>query len=350
MVPLSSDFDGVILPYKAAAVAQSTPLKGKFRMVVGSAEELPLYKYAVGSIATPAAGGKLVAGTLDIFRDDDADFITAGVQVDDTIVNSATGLAVGVVKTVSSASTLEMDAAAAAAADPVSYYIRRSIASLPDSQVTALTDTIKSSSDKRLTMTYPAQCSVGDHGVQAGYYLSCALGGLMANTEPHRPTNQVGIAGISGLVASNFKFSDTQIDSISDGGYYVYVQDTPAGAPYCVHQLTTGTIQWPGVQEYAELSVVRNFDFVSAFFKKRMDPFVGVWNVVPQAIGSIRTTLVAGISNLKNRSADRIGPVLLGGTITSLAKSSSDAGTIEGSVTIRLPKVLNKLVIRLVSN
>lgn len=350
MVPLSSDFSGVIGPYKAAAVAQSVPLKGKFRMVVGSAEELPLYEYAIGSIASPATGGEIIAGTLSIFRDTDADFISAGVAVGDTIVNSATKAAVGVIKTLSSANTLEMEVAGGAVAD-VSYYIRRSISSLPDRQAAVLTATIKSASDKRLTMVYPAQCTIEGHGAQPGYYLACALGGLMASFEPHRPTNQVGIAGIAGLKDSNLtKFSDSQIDSLSDGGYYVYIQDTAAGAPYCVHQLTTGTVTWPGVQEYAELSVVRNFDYVSAFFKKRMDPFIGVWNVVPQAIGSIRITLEAGISQLKNSSADRIGPVLLGGVVTSLATSSSDAGTIEGTLTVRLPKVLNKLVIRIVSN
>jgi hypothetical protein len=350
MVPLSSDFSGVIGPYKAAAVAQSVPLKGKFRMVVGSAEELPLYEYAIGSIASPSTGGEITAGTLSIFRDGTADFISAGVAVGDTIVNATTKVAVGLIKTLSSANTLEMEAAGVAEAG-ISYYIRRSISSLPDRQVAVLTATIKSASDKRLTMVYPAQCVIDEHGTQPGYYLACALGGLLASFEPHRPTNQVGIAGVVGLKSSNLtKFSDSQIDSLSDGGYYVYIQDTAAGAPYCVHQLTTGTITWPGVQEYAELSVVRNFDYVSAFFKKRMDPFIGVWNVVPQAIGSIRITLEAGISQLKNSSADRIGPVLLGGSVTSLATSSSDAGTIEGTLTVRLPKVLNKLVIRIVSN
>ena len=116
-----------------------------------------------------------------------------------------------------------------------------------------------------------------------------------------------------------------------------------------MHQLTSAAATMPGVQEFTEVSVVRNFDFVSSFFKKRLDPYVGVWNVIPSAFSSIRSTLDAGIIDLTGRTSSIIGAPLLSGKADFIRQSEADAGTLEGSVTVRLPKVLNRLVIHLVS-
>jgi hypothetical protein len=348
MVPLSNDLAGVLLPYKAAATAMSLPKKGRFRIVIGATEEVPLYKYTAYSPSLPGNNGQAV-GQVFSDVDEDVNFVTLGVAAGDEVVNSASDTVVGTVVSVEGESSLKLSGVQGDVFN-INYFIRRNIAAVPALRAQALVDTLAGSNDKRLIMTYPARCSVLDFTDSLpGYYLSAALGGMMAVLPPHRPLNQIGIASITGLLDSNFTFNEEQIDTISDGGYFVFVQDNPAGAPFCVHQLTSAAPTMPGVQEYTEVSVVRNFDYVSSFFKKRLDPYVGVWNVIPSAFASIRSTLDAGILDLTGRTADIIGAPLLSGQVDFIRQSEADAGTLEGSVTVRLPKVLNRLVIHLVS-
>ena len=356
MIPLSDDLSGVIIPYKNAAVAMSTPKKGKFRIAVGSTELVPDWKNVSGTATAPEAGGTVVSGQT-AFSAAGADFITAGVAKNDEVIKVIgdgvgtpfTSAAVGTVTKVTGAETLTISAASVALANET-FYIRRSIASNPDARAQAVVDLLAGANDKRLIMTYPAVCNVLDFTAQPGYYLSAALGGLLAALPAHRPLNQIGLASITNLVDSNIgAFDVDQIDKISDGGYFVFIADDPNGTPYCVHQLTSAAPSFPGVQEYTEVSVVRNFDFVSAFFKARLDPYVGVWNVIPSAFSSIQSTLAAGILDLRGRTSDFIGAPLLSGQVDFIRQSEADAGTLEGSITIRLPKVLNKLVIHLIS-
>ena len=355
IAPLSSDLSGVLLPYKNAAVAMSAPKKGKFRIIIGSTEEVPQYKFCAYSPTAPGEGGQVV-GVVFTDADGDANFVSSGVAAGDQVVSTVTNAGVvtetvqGTVVSVEGENSLKLSNVVGQDAFNLAYYIRRNIASVPDARATALVDTLSGSNDKRLMVTYPAECTVlGYSDRLPGYYLSAAVAGMMSVLPPHRPLNQIGLASVTGLYDSNFTFSEDQIDVISDGGYFVFVQDSPQGAPYCVHQLTSAAATMPGVQEYSEVSVVRNFDYVSAFLKKRLDPYVGVWNVIPSAVNSIKSTLDSGILDLTSRSADIIGAPLLSGQVDFIRQSAADAGTLEGSVTVRLPKVLNKLVIHLVS-
>ena len=129
----------------------------------------------------------------------------------------------------------------------------------------------------------------------------------------------------------------------------VFVQDSIASAPYCVHQVMTRYQSYKGIQELTELSVINNFDFVSRFFKEILQPYVGTHNIVPQTLGSIRASLEGGIASLRGRAKPQIGSALISGTVDVLRQASYDSGTVEVKLSVILPKVLNKLVVELVS-
>tara|TARA_Y100001970_G_C14008704_1_gene737253 strand:- start:343 stop:945 length:603 start_codon:yes stop_codon:yes gene_type:complete len=199
-------------------------------------------------------------------------------------------------------------------------------------------------------MVYPGSCTVLGESGQPGYYLSAALGGMLAAFEPHRPKNNISISGIDDLAASNLGyFNDDQIDSLSDNGYFVFVQETSGGLPFCVHQVTCAYRDFANTQEFSELSVVNNFDFVSQVFKNSLTPYVGTWNVIPQAFASIASSLDSAILSLRARVVDRIGAPLRDGEIISVEESPSDAGTVVILLNVSLPKVLNKIQITLES-
>ena len=351
IVPLSTDLAGVIGEYKSDAVTLSKPEKSLFRIVIGAAGDLPVSKQlSAGSCDT-----FLVGADEDRLFDEDATFVSAGVVAGDrvTLNNGATADVVTVVNEQNILVNDHVNSAGDANSNNwdagTSYTLDRSIADNQDAQKNELIAQISSVADKRLVMVYPGSCTARGFTNQPGYYISAALGGVVSSTDAHRPKNNLGIAGIDQVFDSNLHFSDDQIDALGDGGWFVFVQDSVSGLPYTPHQVTTGQASMPGVQEFAELSVVTNFDFVSKIMKARLDPYVGVWNIIPQAFGSIRSSLEGGIDDLKSRRSPRIGAPLITGSVVEVQQNAGDAGKLDISMEVQLPKVLNKLKLHLVS-
>jgi len=348
-VPLSTDLSNVILPYRDAAIASSKPSKGRFRIVIGASAPCPTKEYLAGTPSSVATG-TLVKSNADkyILIDPEAAFIANGVSTTDTVT---IGVDTFTVQSVLAENQLMLEHANLGAhAGAVDYTCTRDISTNRDAQVTLLSNTIASASDKRLVMLYPGTCTIGGYTNQPGFYLAAAVGGMVGQFEPHRPKNQIGLAGIDALETSNLGFfTEDQIDSLSEAGYFVLIQDTAGSAPYCVHQVTTAAKDYMGTQEWSELSVLNNFDFVSRTFKNSLTPFVGTWNVIPQAISSIGTTLDAVALNLRSKRSDVIGAPLLSMTVDSLEISESDAGTIIIKLSIRIPRVLNRIELELIS-
>jgi len=351
IVPLSTDLANVIAPFKNAAVAQSAPEKGNFRHVIGASAGLPSFKYVGPVLGAETDTGSVVAGNPGTFSDLNAQFVTDGVVVGDTLV--VTGGETYVVSAVVNENALTITdvggGEVAETANSLTYTVQRSISSSTTQQKDELLARIASAGSKRLTMVYAGSCKVlGTTGLPA-YYLAAAVGGMNASLAPHQPFNQIGIAGVEQVFDTNLHFSDDEIDALGDGGYYVFVQDSVAGLPYVVHQVTTGQIDNPGVQEYAELSVVRNFDYVSLVMKGRLEPFVGVWNFIPEAVNSVSDTINSAIESLRTDFRPKIGSPLLSGKISSIGASAADSSAMETYVEVTLPKVLNKLIVHLVS-
>lgn len=358
IVPLSTDIANVIAAYKNDAVAMSDPTKGKFRHVVAASAGLPSFKFVGASEGGETGTGEATEAST-AFHDENATFKADGVvQGDKIVVTSKNGgitTLVTAVELVVSSVTNEQNIVLAAAAPAgltsteLVYTIQRSISNNKDLQVDALKSRIASIASKRLTVVYPGSCKILGYSGQSGAYLAVAVGAMIASLSPHRPKNNIGIAGIEQVYDSNLHFSYDQIDAISDGGYLVFIQDSVEALPYCVHQLTTGQITFPGVQEYCELSVVNNFDYVSKVFKGRLTPFVGSWNMVPEAFGAIRSTLESAVLDLRSRTESQIGAPLTSGKVDSIEKSLSDSGTLVVKMGITLPKVLNRLQVFLES-
>ena len=78
-------------------------------------------------------------------------------------------------------------------------------------------------------------------------------------------------AGSEGIANSSDAFTEAELTDISEGGLYVFKQNTPTSLPFSIHQLTTD----PSTLESGEYSIVKNFDFVSLFFLDILEPFLG---------------------------------------------------------------------------
>jgi len=182
-------------------------------------------------------------------------------------------------------------------------------------------------------------------GTQPGYYLACAVGGMTAGLPSHQGFTNLGIAGISKIYNSNTYFSDKNISDISNGGWFVFQQDTVQSLPYVVHQLTTDV----STLQSGEFSMVKNFDFVSIFFSDILEDYIGTWNVNIETIGFISASISSGIDNLKLRRRPRIGAPLIDGKVVSITVSPSSADRLEIFVECKFPAPLNIIALHLVS-
>ena len=155
----------------------------------------------------------------------------------------------------------------------------------------------------------------------------------------------LGIAGVSQIYDSNTYFSDDQITQLSDGGWYVFAQQTPQALPFTIHQLTTN----PSTLESGEFSVVKNFDFVSLFFVDILEEFLGQYNVTPDTLTLLGAAMNTGAQLLLLRTVAKIGAPLLSFSITSLSVSPTSADRVLIYCAVGIPNPLNVIELHLVA-
>jgi hypothetical protein len=143
--------------------------------------------------------------------------------------------------------------------------------------------------------------------------------------------------GIKKLYHSSGYFREAQLTQISNGGLFVMHQRVPGELPFCIHQLTTD----PAALETGELSVVKNFDYVSVYFQGIIEGFLGQYNVLPETLAEIQRAVIDGTERLKSRRVARIGPPLLSGEVQQIAVSEHAADRIVLFFKGEIPKPLN---------
>lgn len=228
----------------------------------------------------------------------------------------------------------------------INYEIVRTLSK--SQQVTDLIAVAQSFNSKRTIMTWPDLCDVA--GVvggtrQPGFYLSCAVGGMTAGLPSQQGFTNLGIAGVSQIFDSNTYFTDTQLTDLSNGGWYVFAQQTPSSLPYTIHQLTTD----PSTLESGEFSVVKNFDFVSLFFVDILEDFLGQYNVTIETLTLLQGALNTGGDLLKLRTIAKIGAPLTSFSISDIGISPTSGDRVITHLAIGLPKPLNVIELHLVA-
>ena len=247
-----------------------------------------------------------------------------------------------------------LDPVAGQAGD-LGYRVARSLDK--DGQKEALLGVVDASaggySSKRLVLVWPDECllsnvqnnATGTRSRQPGYYLACAVGGMSAGLPPHQGFTFIGLSGIDEIYHSSRYFREDDLTDLSNSGYYVFLQDTSNSPAYAMHQLTTDT----SVMENMELSMVRDFDYVSRFYKKILDEYIGRYNVTPQTLDLLRESLNAGTDQLKSNVLPKIGAPILGASVKSISPLEGQRDRVEIYMDVELPAPLNRLGLHLVA-
>lgn len=213
-----------------------------------------------------------------------------------------------------------------------------------DEIVADLVDQAQSFADRRVVATWPD--AAGTAGVaQAGYFVNCALAGLVSAVPPHQALTHVAVEGFDDLAArtKNF-FSDTQLDTLAEGGVWIVTEDRD-GTPMTRMGLTTDMTD---LKTRTEM-IRRNLDSMSYLFLRRLRPFIGRTNVTPTMLIKLRSEIDRLIRALKTAGyVPELGAQLIDGEIESLAVHPLAADRVEVTVNLVLPAPMNTVGLHLV--
>lgn len=342
MVPLSQKTEIVSL-FKTHVTQMSTPENASWRAAilnteipefinVGPYSEDYVNMNEGGNTVTTVSGKKVLTSSASTFL---SDGVVAGDIVTITSVdgeenpaedgNGAPGLAGKyIVQEVISNQALVLDSTLDG--EGVEFYVSRKLTKTQQADHVALTS--EQFGSNRVLHVQPDIVGISVNGVTKylpGYYLCCAIAGMTAGFPVQQGFTNIGLAGITDLKHSNFYFTRAQLNRMAEKGTFLLVQDTQGGIPYVRHELTTDM----SVLEYREFLVVKNWDFLSYYFRDKMTPFIGSWNITPDTLNVMRQTIVASAELLKSKKLPKIGPPLLDYSLKSIAQNANNKDNVD---------------------
>ncbi len=208
----------------------------------------------------------------------------------------------------------------------------------------AIKEISSSYGEKRVVHVWPNECEIEGQRVP-GYYLCCAVAGMIAGLPSHRGFTRSFISGVSRIYNSNDYFNRSQLNNIASGGTFIFVQDNPQSGIKVRHQLTTDT----STIENQELSFVKNFDYISILCQKTLDGFLGRVNISPNKLGVLETALRSTLKSLKLANEPRIGAPILNYSIQKVKQKEDERTRVEIYADVLMPYALNTVGLHLVS-
>lgn len=348
IVPLTFD-TGVLTMFKNHCEEYSKPDISRWRMAIGCArltKTKTLVENAIGMISEDGDGDLVILATQDL----NVEFLSSSVDAGDTLVlrdkegreHNYTVASVPSEDILTVTQSNPFDRAVFTSGDEYGFSIIHQMDK--SEQAEWVRDISKAYGYCRFINIYPDVCIIDDER-QPGYYLGCAVAAGIASLPSHYGMTRLSVSGISGVRGSGDYFSNDQLDVIADGGTFIFVQTTPAAAPYIRHQLSTDR----STVEFQEVSFTKNFDYISYICRDVMDNFIGKYNINEATLGSLRTALEGTLETIKLDSQPKIGSRLLAYSIVRVEQLENVRDRVEMYAEISMPYPLNTIGLHLKS-
>ncbi len=325
LTPLTQD-ESIITAYSIHCQQLSTPEEGLWRVVVANTE-LPEVLYLLGNEDAPVDGttnGAILelTGTTIVLEDTTQTFLGIGAGAGDqvTILSSddPDAIATFTIEEIIDNTRIEFNgdfSDIANGATAAEYYISRDLTKSQQADTIAARSEVWNTN--RVWHIWPDSVGVDVDGITTylpGYYLCAAHSGANSGFPVQQGLTNIALAGITDLQNSNFYFSRAQLGTMAEKGTCIYAQATQGGVPFCRHALTTDV----SVLEYREQLKVKNWDFLSYYYKDKFKPFIGTWNITPDTLATMRQVAIASSELLLTQKLPKIGPPLLSYEIRQL--------------------------------
>lgn len=344
IVPLTQSVD-ILAAIQQHVEQMSTPENASWRIALMNTA-IPASKY-IGmynpDLVNANSGNNIVTLVSSdyVFTSSNAEFVADNVIPGDTIKvtsHTPTSQVVTSMTVLGVISNQQLIVDSPIAISGVSYYVQRTLTRSQQADIVAANSSTFSSS--RVIHVQPDLVGVIVNGVTKylpGYYLCAAMSGLVSGLPAQQSLTNIGLAGVVDLQHSNRYFTRAQLSTISAAGTCLLVQEAAGTIPYIRHSLTTDMT----VLQYRELQQVKNIDFLSYFFHDILKGFPGRYNITPDTLQILRTTIVAGAKLLQGKVLPKIGPPLLDYQIKSLIQDPTNKDTVRVEMVTTMPTVMN---------
>jgi hypothetical protein len=227
----------------------------------------------------------------------------------------------------------------------VSYEVNRDLSK--DEQASNIAGFSDSFASRRCVHTWPdvVQAPVGSDVYDIpGYMASATIAGLTTGLPTQQGFTNLTVSGFIGFKHSTKYFSDTQLNTIAEGGTLVFIQEGPQQPLLIRHQLTTDRSSI----KFQEYSVTKNVDFIAKFIRNSFKSPIGKYNIVDTTLDYLKTVAQADISFLKDRTRlPFIGGNIRSGELKTLVEDPDQIDTVAMKFSFVIPIPLNYIDIEL---
>lgn len=272
----------------------------------------PVFTVANGNF--DAVSGRVASATTGVWKDVDVgDWIVSGGEYRRVTakVNNQTLTYTGTAITGTGA-TVSVLRSSLPPNEPVVYYVTPLTKT---EQATVLAGLATSRANFRVVNVWPdlvglvtGQDNAGNDVVEdlESWYLAAMTVGELAVLPPENSSTGQALAGVSRLVHSNNYFSTTQLNTIANGGWTIYVQPTPGGSAECRQLMSTDRSSI----KRTEFSVTKNVDNQAKVIRASLAPSLndenGRKNITPKFLDALMLPLHAVLKFLADE--DQIVP------------------------------------------
>lgn len=342
MVPMTQDV-AILTTVQQHVQQMSTPEMAGWRVSVVNSAIPTTQNIGSYSATNVNANGGLNAITnvngAYILNVSNATFMSDGVSAGDIVnVTAATGITAPAtikVRAVLNNQQVQLDTTSTATA--VSYYVSRNLTK--SQQADHVVGMCRTFGSNRV-MYVPQGAGVTVNGVVKylpGYYLCCALAGLISGLPVQQSLTNVGLAGVSDVKFGNFYFTRPQLGNMAAAGACLVVQESQGYIPYVRHSLTTDMT----TLYYREIQQVKNLDFLAYYFYDILKGFIGRYNITPDTLRILRQTITAAGAQLQGKTLPRLGAPLLDFNIKTLKQDPNNKDNVIAEIPVTTPVVLN---------
>jgi len=171
-----------------------------------------------------------------------------------------------------------------------------------------------------------------------GFYYCAANAGAVIGKNPEQPLTNVAIAGIKETRGSADYYSETQLNSLGEGGNYIMTQSSKSAPIVSRHQMSTDVTSIAK----RELSITTALDYTAKFLRKALKPYIGK-NVISPAFLKLTNTVLVGVGLFLSREG-----VLNDFQVVSVKQDSINPDSLNVEVNVLVKYPVNYIKITLV--
>jgi len=171
-----------------------------------------------------------------------------------------------------------------------------------------------------------------------GFYYCAANAGAVIGKRPEQPLTNVAIAGIKETKGAADFYSESQLNTMAEGGNYIMTQSSPTAPIVSRHQMSTDVTSIAK----RELSITTALDYTAKFLRKALKPYIGK-NVISPAFLKLTNTVLVGVGLFLTREG-----VLNDFQVVSVKQDGINPDTLNVEVNVLVKYPVNYIKITLV--